>query len=65
MKRNEIQKLKEKNQTELVKDLVTLRDNLRSLKFDVNSGKLKNSNTIKEAKKEIARILTFLNQQKQ
>ncbi len=64
MKRNEIQKLKEKNQTELAKDLGVLRDNLRSLKFDVNSGKLKNSNIIKEAKKEIARILTFLNQQK-
>ena len=35
---------------------------LRSLSFDLSSGKVKNVREIRALKKDIARILTFLNQ---
>ncbi len=61
MKRDEIQKMREKNFEELKRDLESLKEELRNLKFDLSSGKLKNSNAIKGAKKKIAVIFTILN----
>ena len=51
--------LKQKPKPELQHFLVDSRDRLRSLKFDLASGKVKNVREIRELKKTIARILTL------
>lgn len=45
---------------ELEKDLVDSRERLGALTFDLASGKVKNVAEIKDLKKRVARILTFL-----
>lgn len=61
MKRNDIQELKNKSKEELTKNLQELRVKVRDLKVDVMYGKEKNVKSIKNVKKTIARIQTFLN----
>jgi large subunit ribosomal protein L29 len=53
--------LKNKTESELQKILKEKREKLRELRFTLATGKLKNPSEIKEIKKDIARILTFLN----
>ena len=60
MKKNELKKLKEKNTAELQRGLVEAREELRALRFDLASGKVKNVQSINEVKKNIARMLTFI-----
>ena len=60
MKKHEIQKLVKKTGTDLRKDLASSREELRGLQFELATGKVKNIIKVKEAKKKIARILTFL-----
>ena len=55
-----IAELKQKSKPELQKFLLDSRERLRSLKFDLASGKVKNVREIRELKKNIARILTLL-----
>lgn len=64
MKKNDIKKLKEKNTAELQKDLAESREHLRTLKFDLAAGKVKNVGLITETRKKIARMMTFINQNK-
>ena len=52
--------LKQKPKPELQKLLIDSQERLRSLKFDLASGKVKNVREIRELKKNIARILTLL-----
>ena len=52
--------LKQKSKPELQKLLIDSKERLRSLKFDLASGKVKNVREIRELKKNIARILTLL-----
>jgi len=59
--REEIKNLKVKNAAELQRDLHEKREILRNAKFDLASGKVKNIYLIKDTKKTIARIKTFLN----
>jgi large subunit ribosomal protein L29 len=54
--------LKQKSKEELLKILEEKRGKLRALRFDLSLGKLKNVKEISKTKKEIARILTCLNQ---
>ncbi|MBI1838689.1 MAG: 50S ribosomal protein L29 [Candidatus Colwellbacteria bacterium] len=61
MKSTDIQKLKAKTIMELEKDLIHNENLLRSSKFDMASGKIKNLSLIRTIKKDIARIKTFLN----
>ena len=61
MKKVDTKKLDKKTVVDLRKDLETSRDELRALKFDLASGKVKNITKVKETKKHIARILTFIN----
>ncbi len=61
MKKSEIQKLKSGQEKELTKELQEARESLRSLKFELASGKVKNMQLVRETKKKIARILTFVN----
>ena len=62
MKQKQIQELKNKPTAELAKDLLSLRERLGRLKFDLAAGKVKNIREIKEIKKQIARILTTITQ---
>lgn len=61
MKRKEVQELKTKPKAELQKMLKDARERLRSLRFDLEAGKVKNVAELRKIKKDIARILTFLN----
>jgi len=57
-----VKELRNKSEKDLKKILLTEREKLRNLKFDLASGKVKNVKQSREIKKEIARILTILNQ---
>ena len=60
MKRKQILEIKNKSAGELEKMLVEGRKKLNLLRFDLVSGKVKNVKEIKEVKKNIARLITFL-----
>ena len=55
-------KLKEKSNKDLMIDLQAKRRELRSLRFSLVARKLKNTGKIQETKKDIAKILTVINQ---
>lgn len=61
MKHKEVQELKNRPAQELEKLLRDGRERLRSLKFNLAAGKVKNVGEVTELKKNIARMLTFLN----
>ena len=63
MKRNQIKELKMKPRDELVHLLGETHEALRKMQLELFAGKLKNVRALPEAKKKIARILTFLNSQ--
>ncbi|MFH1759375.1 MAG: 50S ribosomal protein L29 [Patescibacteria group bacterium] len=54
--------MKNKPLTELQKQLKENRDKLWQLKVDLAAGKVKNVQEIKATKKNIAQIMTFINQ---
>lgn len=56
--------IKNKSKEELNKMLEELRIKLGEMKFQVASNALKNTNQIKEAKRNIAQILTIMSQTK-
>ena len=56
--------LRPKNKNDLFKLLQENRERLRSLRFDLISGKVKNVREIRRIKKDIARILTILQEAK-
>ncbi|HDM31966.1 50S ribosomal protein L29 [bacterium] len=61
MKAKELRQLSDK---ELHQKLVELRKKLAELRFHLSAGRLKNPHQIKETKKDIARILTILNERR-
>ncbi|HHE76887.1 MAG TPA: 50S ribosomal protein L29 [Candidatus Parcubacteria bacterium] len=61
MKMSEIKQRAEK---ELKEDLARKRDRLRELRFELAAGKVKGIKEIRLLKKDIARILTYLNEKK-
>ncbi len=60
MKKNDIKKLGDKTIPDLKKTLVEAREELRTLRFDLAAGKVKNIQKAKEVRKKIARVLTFI-----
>ncbi|MCL5006956.1 MAG: 50S ribosomal protein L29 [Patescibacteria group bacterium] len=62
MKKNDIQKLKEKGAEELVKELASARGRMSELRISVYRGKKDAVKDLRETKKKIARILTFIKQ---
>jgi large subunit ribosomal protein L29 len=60
----ELKELKKKTKAELQKMLIDSRDKLREMKFKDANRQLKNIREIRKLKREIARILTLLNQEK-
>jgi large subunit ribosomal protein L29 len=62
MKRTQqVKELTEKDNTALYKELEVLNNKLVTLRFDVSFRKLKNLKSIRETRKQIARIWTILN----
>jgi ribosomal protein L29 len=59
-----IKDIRRKSKSELIKDLESLREKLRELRFNLASGKVKNIREIRSVKDDIARILTIINSQK-
>jgi len=57
-----MKELKGKSEKELNRILGESREKLRRLKFDLSSGKVKNVREIRKVKKNIARMLTLINQ---
>lgn len=55
--------LRKKTKLELNKFLKQKREQLRKLRFDLLSGKLKSHREIRKTKKDIARILTLLHKE--
>ncbi len=60
MIKTKIKELRSKNKEDLGRLLLNLREKLRQLKFDLASGKIKNVSEIRKIRKEIAQILTVL-----
>lgn len=61
MKTKELQKLTD---AELKKALEQNQERLRSLRFDLASGKVKNVREIRETRKTVARVYTLLKERK-
>ena len=61
MKRENLRKF---NTEEIEKKLAELRENLRALHFKAEGAKPKNVKEARSRRKEIARVLTFINEQK-
>ena len=59
-----IRELRQKSDKELQETLVNLRDKLRELRFNLTGGKVKNIKEIHQTKKDIAKVLTLLNEQR-
>jgi ribosomal protein L29 len=59
-----VQALKKMTDGDLEKKLVSLRENLRALRFRLEGSKSKNVKEEKGLKKDIARALTFLRERK-
>jgi large subunit ribosomal protein L29 len=62
MKKKEIQELKNRPTEELARLVVEGSEKLRTLRFDLAKGKVKDISEIHEAKKKIARMKTFIHQ---
>ena len=61
MKKKELEQLKSKPLPELHKRLKEDRNKLWQLRIDLVNGKVKNVREIRAIKKNIARVLTFIN----
>ena len=59
-----IKELRLKSKKELQDTLVKLRDKLRELRFNLAGGKVKNIKEVHQTKKDIARILSLLNEKR-
>jgi large subunit ribosomal protein L29 len=57
-----IKELRAMNEAELRRNLMTMREQVRDLSFKLHSKEVKNNHLLKVVKKDIARILTILNQ---
>jgi ribosomal protein L29 len=62
MKKNDFKQLKNLNIEELKKMVLEKKSKLRELRFNLNVGKVKNFSDIRKIKKEIAQILTLINE---
>ncbi len=59
-----MKELKQKNISELQKELASKRDEMRELRFKFAQGEVKNVRALRKIRKEIAQILTLLNSRK-
>lgn len=59
-----ISELRQKSQNELNKLFLELSEKIGKLNFDLASGKVKNVREIRETRRNIAKILTIINEKK-
>lgn len=52
--------VRQKTEKELKDNIISLREKLRELRFNLASGKVKNIREVHQTKKDIARILTIV-----
>lgn len=64
MKKKDWKQLKSKSGVDLQKQLVEDRDKLWQLKVDLAAGKVKNVREIRAIRKNVARVLTLIKQEK-
>ena len=64
MNKKEFTVFSQKSDVELNKSFLEFKDKLWDLRKDLKMGKVKNIKSIKEARKDIARVLTILNSKK-
>jgi large subunit ribosomal protein L29 len=57
-----IKELREKNIEELKKMLLEKQEKTRKLRFDISTKQVKNNRELRNEKKDIARILTLINE---
>lgn len=57
-----IRELRAKNEAELTRTLASMREQVRDLRFKIYSKEVKNNHQLKALRKDIARILTILNE---
>ncbi len=57
-----IKELRTMNKAQLVKELATLREQVRDMRFKIHSKEVKNYHNLTAIRRDIARILTLLNQ---
>jgi ribosomal protein L29 len=62
MKLKDIQELKIKSEAELARLVAETSDRVRALRFDLAAGKVKNVNELRQARKRVARMKTFMKQ---
>jgi large subunit ribosomal protein L29 len=60
----EISQLRKKSKKEMNRLLLEKRDRLRELRFDLASGRIKNVREMRQLRRDIARILTLLKEEK-
>ena len=59
-----IKEIREKNENELKKNLIELRNKITKMRFDISGKQLKNHREIRAVKKEIAQIMTVFSEEK-
>lgn len=59
---NKIKELREKNIEELKKLLNEKREQARKIRFDISARQIKDTKSLMNTKKDIARILTLINE---
>ena len=57
-----IKELREKNSEELKKLLQEKQEMIRQIRFDISSKQVKNNRELRSTKKDVARILTLINE---
>lgn len=62
MKKEQKKELRSKTADELLKELKDLRANVSKLAIDMKTGKIEDTNKLKKARKDIARVLTYLSE---
>lgn len=60
MKKDEFKKLKQRPVEDLKREIHDSRDKLRVLRFDLASGKTKNSSLVRDMRKRIAKVETLV-----
>ncbi len=60
MKKKDIQDLKVKSEAELARLVAETNEKIRALRFDLAAGKVKNVNELRQARKKVARMKTFI-----
>lgn len=60
MKANDKKELKSKTKDELMKDLIDAKAEVSKMLIEAKTGKITNTNLVRQKRKDIARILTFI-----